>query len=52
MGIVVLLLLIAALVLFLLAAFGAPGRVAWGWLGLAIFALVGIIGALPGLGVG
>lgn len=31
-----LLLYIIALVLFLMAAFGVPGRVAWGWLGAAL----------------
>ena len=30
-----LLLYIIALVLFLMAAFGVPGRVSWGWLGAA-----------------
>jgi hypothetical protein len=32
-------LLIVALVLFVLAAFGVGGRVAWGWLGLAAVTL-------------
>lgn len=41
-----LLLLIAALVLFLLAAFGAPGRVGWGWLGLALLAVTQILGSI------
>lgn len=45
-----LVLLIAALVCFLLAAFGVTaGRVAFGWLGLALLTVVQL---LPGLGLG
>ena len=41
------LLLILALVLFLLAAFGAVyGRIAFGWLGLAVLTVVQLLGAL------
>lgn len=40
----ILLLLVVALVLFLCAAFGIGGRVALGWLGLAVFMLAQIVG--------
>lgn len=35
---------IIALILFLLAAFGVGGRIAWGWLGLAALSLAELIG--------
>jgi hypothetical protein len=44
-----LIVLVIALVLFLLAAFGVPRtRVHCGWLGAAVFAVASIIAAWPG----
>lgn len=37
-------LLIIALVLFVLAAFGVGGRISWGWLGLAVLTLGALLG--------
>jgi hypothetical protein len=33
-----LILLVVAIILFVLAAAGVPGRLGWGWLGMAFFA--------------
>ncbi len=38
-----LILWVIAIVLFLMSAFGVPGRVGWGWLGAALAALTFII---------
>lgn len=49
MALFVLLLLVAALVCFLLAAFAVPTRrVSIGWLGLALVTLAAILENLPG----
>lgn len=47
MSVLVLLLIIAAIACFLLAAFGGPlGRVAAGWLGLALLAVVQLLATI------
>lgn len=38
-----LILMIAAVVLFILAAAGVPGRIGWGWAGLACWAISTLI---------